>query len=218
MAVAYDNDQEVSGNLVTSITTPAFTISGSDRVVIAGVIEDSTVLSSVSGAGASWAAVSGATATNGSKDVYQWRGIAPTTGSQTVTATFTNADGAPLGLSAISFTGADQTTPAQNGTGATGTSAAPSVTVAGTTADDFVVDVFMVPSGATADAGQTARANIDGTIGASTQDGADGGVMSWALGESLAWAIAASRIVAAGGAGPPVGRPFITRIGAQRVA
>lgn len=204
MAVAVQASNFVTGDFVSSINCNV-TVGGSNKVMVASMGARDVLISSASGGGATWAVVPNTAATNTFRTVL-WRGIAPTDGAQTITATFANADGTSLSLGAVQFTGADQTTPCQDGATATGTSTAPSVTVLNTTADDFVIDCagHGGVGGATGSpgTGQTeVGTSVEGYAGISTQDGADGGVMSWSSSESLAWAISACRVVAASVAG-----------------
>ena len=120
-----------------------------------------------------------------------WELIAPDSGAHDVVVTWTGDTTVARSMGAISFSGVHQTTP--SGTVATATSnstTAPSVT-ATTASGEVVVDchAFYMPGGsataATADANQTERVDTGQSttrrIGMSTQDGADGGVMSWTL-------------------------------------
>jgi len=109
---------------------------------------------------------------------------------------------------AITFTGA--TTP-DNATGSV-PDAVESVsdTVTGVGSDDFVFDVLRSPGNApTEGANQTAQWNLatGGERGAgSTQDGVDGGVMSWSWSGAVGVAHTACRIPTAG-AGPSLSIP-----------
>jgi len=134
------------------------------------------------------------------------RRIAPLTGSQTVTVSWSGAEWAALQVS--SYTGVHQTTPDHDPTGSTGTSATPSVTVPSVASTDLVVDAGCAFSGAGgADVGAdqisegviTVSANFN--MWGSRQLGSAGGVMSWTISDSD-WVTAGMALVeaAAGGA------------------
>jgi hypothetical protein len=103
---------------------------------------------------------------------------------------------------AHSYSGVDQTTPF--GTPATATGTGTAVTVTATTAEGELVLDAVGTNGAptfTEGANQTemdddGNAATSGTqtvkVGASRQDGADGGVMSWTLSASNIWGIVAA--------------------------
>lgn len=116
MAVAFDNASTAARNFgATSITTPSFTIAGSNR---AGIVGISTQTASTSGfsadiGGTSGSAISGAESSVNSH-VIVFGVTAPPTGSQTATASWTTASDAVVG--AITVTGVDQVTPFANGT------------------------------------------------------------------------------------------------------
>lgn len=224
MAVALDASVSVSGNAVGSLTSGSFTVSGSDRAGVAAVVWRQTGInvSSVTIATVAASAVTGAAATNatGNNEAAIWCAIAPSTGSQTASVTFSNTWGNDLALIVSTYTGADQTTPCQNGNAATGNDTAATVTVASAAADDMVVDAVITQATATSiavDANQTSIAEFEPNgstrSGSSYQDGADGGVMGWTLGATAQWSIAAARVVAASGgasaAGPLVGGKLV---------
>lgn len=211
-SVAIDTSVSVSGNSVGSLTTGNMTVAGTDRVGVAAVMWRQTGIdvSSVTIATVAASAVTGAAATNatGNTEAAIWCAIAPSTGSQTASVTFSNTWGNDLALIVSTYTGADQTTPCQNGNAATGNDTAATVTVASAAADDIVVDAVIALATAISiavDANQTSIAEFEPNgstrSGSSYQDGADGGVMSWTLGATAQWSIAAARVVAAAAAG-----------------
>lgn len=157
MAVAYDNSVTASDFSVTSITTGSFTISGSNRAAFVCLGWFSTV-SSVTGSvgGASFSAISGATATDGTAVITAYYSIAPATGSQTGTASWTTASS--VALCVITATGVDQTTPVNGGVGVNGgftTSVGSSIT---STSGDLTVSGSFQDSGDTTQTtNQTAR-------------------------------------------------------------
>ncbi len=97
---------------------------------------------------------------------------------------------------AVDFAGAD-TAPADGATD-TGTGTSSSVTVSNVGDDDFVFDAIAEDNGSpSAGTNQTERWNLNQQgdySGGSTQDGADGGVMSWSWGQSREFAHMALRI------------------------
>jgi len=191
-----------------SITTASFTVSGENRVILVYSVYSGATVASATAAGLSTGggtlALIGATLTNGGT-VTVWVGVAPTTGSQTATVTWNNADCNHQMVGVITFTGAHQTLAQhqadfQSATGSSPT--APSLTVPNVAADDFVADALYFGDDPTAGPNQTDHWSTFGS-NASTQDGADGGVMSWSNTGAGAWAHMAFRIVAAaeGGGG-----------------
>lgn len=186
----------VSGASVSSVTISGFTVaSGSDRILIVGVGHRANTIS-VSGitwnTSESFTLISGSNATNSLSDVWLYKLLAPTETTADVVVSF-SASATFANAGVMYITGVDQTTPhgtAAIGAGESGTTATATVTTA---AGELVVDVVFVGATAvTVGANQTSRWEIDSTrsAGGSTQDGADGGVMTWTL-ASDDWAIAA---------------------------
>ena len=96
------------------------------------------------------------------------------------------------------MTGVDQTTPIGTAVTGNGSSTTPSATVT-TAANELVVDGVIIEHTAAFSVGanQTQRFQNIASTGfikhaASTQDGADGGVMSWTNGGSTNWAVIAT--------------------------
>jgi len=197
--VAYDSSCSVGGSNVSSISCN-LTVSGSNRALSQGVTFfrnfNTTVGSGAYNSVATTAVPSGET-NNGSNFVHLRYLIAPDTGTNSCGITYGGNAAFDGGLACISYTGVDQTTPIGTANTATGTSTAPSVTVASVGADDVVVDQLTIVHSGTLSVGanQTERVNAISPSGflkyvASTQDGADGGVMSWSNSTSQAWSIA----------------------------
>lgn len=127
MAVAYDNSITTDDFGVTGLTTGSFTIAGANRAACLGltslgVITNETVLCGT---------VAGAKITNTELTLLSggvtfntmlFSVIAPLTGSRTASAAWTTATSASLG--AVTLTGVDQTTPANNGVTKTSTGTA----------------------------------------------------------------------------------------------
>lgn len=119
MPALYDNSIDIEDFAVTTLTTPAFTISGANRAAILGIF----TVGNSSAWTASCGGVSGTQSPNtnvnfNSLELVIFEVIAPATGSQTATASWTGADSASL--TALTFTGVHQTTPTSNGGTATG--------------------------------------------------------------------------------------------------
>jgi hypothetical protein len=114
--VAYDNSVTVHTFSGTTLTTGSFTISGTNRAASIGFQFNGSVSGiTASCGGVSASAVSGADVTHsisGTRAVL-YRVIAPPTGSQTCTASWTGTVSASMGV--ITATSVDQTTPMNNG-------------------------------------------------------------------------------------------------------
>lgn len=128
MSVVADSSQAVGGGGVTTLTTPAFTISSTaDRAAMI-CLESSASISAItmSVGGVSGSAITGADSGGANRAVI-FGAIAPPSGSQTATASWTTSSFAVLGV--LVGNGVDQTTAFNNGVNATGTSASASGTV-----------------------------------------------------------------------------------------
>jgi hypothetical protein len=150
------------------------------------------VLTSLTYAGAALTKID--TADEGNRVAELWYRIAPSSGTNTVSATLSGSGLLDFGIAAISFTGADQTTPVGTPTLGTGTSTTPSVAV-NSASGDIVVDCVCVEHSGTfsVGAGQTARWNGIATNGfikyaGSTETGGGTVTMSWSNTSSQAWA------------------------------
>lgn len=199
MAIAYDNAASTSSAAnVASLTTASWTISGSDRILMAGVMSGAGT--PVSPNAVKWGGSGGTALTQKGSTlsfrtfgrVSQWYLIAPTASSDTLYCSWaSNQDETALG--GASYTGVDQSTP--HGTQATATSDAgsqdPTVNVS-SASGELVVDVAAIldENGArttlTVGASQTARVDIDQVGGAayesfgmSEEAGAGTVTMSW---------------------------------------
>jgi len=115
MAVAYDNSITKDDFGVTGLTTAGFTISGSNRAACLGLTtlaNTSAHTGSCSGVSANVIASTNLLATG--IEVVLLSVIAPVAGAgKTATVGWTTAASASVGV--ITFTGVDQTTPANNG-------------------------------------------------------------------------------------------------------
>ena len=159
MAIAFDNANSVKGTAVANLTTGAWTIAGSDRVLIAGMgWSDGTPATYTSikwgGSGGTALTQIGSTLASGSfHRVAVARLIAPTAASQTLYGEVSAAQG-EFCLGGVSFTGVHQTTPV--GTEATATGSGTGTTFTATVdvssaADEVVID--MAYGGSTSNAG-----------------------------------------------------------------
>lgn len=139
-----------------------------------------------------------------------WGLAAPTAATDNVTVTYPQTvDG--FAVAVHLFTGVDGTTPTGNTQSGNGTSGEPSETLTSVDADDFCLDAVCVDSeGATntrtAGTNQTKRSDItsnsdfDVDLSSSTQDGTDGGEMTWTISGTEAWIHVACVIKAAASA------------------
>ena len=174
------------------------TSSGSQLLLIVGVMTDSGATVSVTPtyAGQDMSPVISRTHASGKPRVEIWELVAPATGSNTVAVSLSSSDKAAV--SAISFTGAYQTTPTEASLCAEGTSSSASVPIASAT-DDLVLDVMasQAPGSPTVDPSQSQQWNVElgggGTSnhfgGGSTEAGAAPVSMDWSLGERKEWVV-----------------------------
>ena len=104
-----------------------------------------------------------------------------------VRVTLDGGNAQKFGAAAVTVNGVHQTTPLEDWTSASGTTANPSITVPNTATDDLVMDCGskLVTDAATPGADQFERYDLSVQslfrLFGSTQDGADGGVMSWTV-------------------------------------
>lgn len=198
MAVSFDAASSSSGSGVTSLSW-SHTCTGADRGLIVGVgnyplraiaVTYSAVATTSEGARSDPNADPG--------EVEQFSLIAPATGANTVSVTWTGSAATDIVGGAVSVTGADQTDLARPQVTAANTGVTPSVAVT-SAVDEFVVDVVEnFGQTLTVGAGQTQRWNLAPsafiTSAGSTEPGAASVTMSWTNGVSTDWAIAALSI------------------------
>ena len=196
----YDNSNSVHGSSVSSVTIPAFTVAGTNRLIWVGVATESgtdclttsVVRNTTETFTEEFDLV---TAPSGNEThVSGHHFIAPATGSYSIVVTVA-ATQESVSAGAVSLTDVHQTDPVGTPVTASGTGTTPTVTVTGTTADELVIDAVSTINAAalTAGADQTSRweQEADGASGCSTQPGdTSGGVMSWSI-SSTNWAIGA---------------------------
>lgn len=217
MAVAFIAGNGGATSLSLTCDTGTITIGAQpDKALIAIVTWNTPVGATISsvvwdptGANQAMTAVAAAS-TIGNRSVRAYRLINPTAVTNgIVRATFNDSTIGSQAVFAAAFSGAHQTTPAQDYNSANGTSTSPSVTIANATSDDMVMDSLIAAAftDGTPGANQTAigAESVAGDVHwASYQDGADGGVMSWTLNSSDAWLVGGVRIVAAAATGTTI--------------
>jgi hypothetical protein len=205
MAIALDAYATSAGN---SPLTFAHTVAGTDRVLLVGVVTDSTATSpSVTYNGVSMtliAETASFTIDGLTTDVSLFRLVAPATGANNVVVT-----GGLCTAYARSYTGVDQTTPVENGAATTGATVSQNI---GSATGDLVVDVigYHWAEAPAAGANQTAFAAQEGnnsTIRGSSEPGAASVTMSWGtVGTVNAGQVAVNVKAAGGGGGAATGR------------
>ncbi|MFL6446301.1 MAG: galactose oxidase-like domain-containing protein [Bryobacteraceae bacterium] len=143
--VNISRDQDTAS---TSVTTPAFTTSSAQQLLLALISTDylggsNTTVKSVSGGGLTWELVGRANGQSGTSEI--WRSFAPTALSN-VTVAATLSQSVASTITVVTFVGADSS--GLNGSGAIGAVAAasaatgaPSATLVTTRANSFVIGV-----------------------------------------------------------------------------
>ncbi|MGB8326774.1 MAG: SdrD B-like domain-containing protein [Steroidobacteraceae bacterium] len=131
--------------------------------------------------------------------MYLYRMVAPPVGTTSIQVNVTKAKNLVCG--AITFTGVDQYVPTGSFAGATGTSTAPSVTLASAPGEVVIDTVSAAGDGGALTVGgapqiqrwndSTGNAGGDAHGGGSTKPGAASVTMNWSTGSSKAWAIGA---------------------------
>ena len=216
MPIAFDNVSSVQATNVSSVTIPAFTVGGTDRLIFVGV--GSSDVGQLTSSVVRNAAPSetftekwDVTRDFGGGAILHCSGhyfIAPATGSFSITVTVAGIDDG-VAAGAISFTGVDQTTGLGTQGTANGTSTTASVTVTAGTNDWLVDTTYVDAVTIVAGADQTSRweeENIGAFSagGGSTQLGSANDVMSWDLVASGNWIIGAVPVLAPAAAGSVV--------------
>lgn len=216
MAVAFDATASTSGLLAQTFTF-SHTCTGSDRLLVVCIAWTDTSISGATPSSVTYNGVALTFLTTNSAGIGVneiWYLIAPSTGANNVVVTFTNivpsegpSSNAVCG--SMSFTGVDQTTPLGTPGTANANSTAPSVSVTGASASNFVFDSLLVASGASAQPTITVNASQlqrwQTKIGAgsvriagagSTKASAAGSVtMSWTLSVARNWATIAVEVL-----------------------
>lgn len=213
MAVAFDNTASATVVGGITITTAPFTVtSAANRAALLALSTNNgnniTGITASLG-GVTGIAVPGADSGATAQRALMFRVTAPPSGSQTATISWTgNADGT---LGVVTASGVDQSTPVNNGTSATGSSATTAVTIT-SNAGDLTIDAAEVAQGAALTAPtQTQRWNVSSsgnqTGAGSTGPGTGTATHQWTnLGAT--WAAAGANFKAAP---PTADRPlFVT--------
>lgn len=205
MAVAVDGVSSGSAN--SSSLSWSHTLGTSGNLLLVGLCLDSGITAS---GGVTYGATSmtllrrDSNSGDATSEIWYLDNI---TTSETITATL-SAKAQSIG-GAVDFSGAQSPPDNANGDATVDSATSVSVTVSGVNADDFVFDCVRSPGGSpSVGANQTAQWNLAAggeRGGGSTQDGVDGGVMSWTSGGAQAWALTACRVPAAAVTGPPAG-------------
>jgi hypothetical protein len=208
MAVVYDTHEGVTGVVLLSLTTAAFTItSNADRAALIVLSPDQVVTAITTSVGG----VSGTPFGPFTNSPWLFSVIAPPTGSQTATASWTTASNATLNI--VTASGVDQTTPVNNATDAAATSADATANIPSNAGDLTVAAVRDVGSVAFTASTQTERwsASIN-TLRAngSTGPGTAGPITHAWTNTSVAWRLHGANFVVAGAA--PPGQTFFPRI------
>lgn len=203
----------------TGLTVSVDAGSGSDRVMVAAFLRNTAqTINAFTYNGNALTAILGAAGDNSNRHAALYRYIAPATGAHDLVSTLAGAG--THGIAGIPLDGVDQTTPAENGTGAGGTASPITVDVTSATGN-LVIDAFWVQhsgggSTTTVGASQTAqidRENFSGadSWGVSTEAGATTVTMSWTSTNVSGWAQAACSIKASAAA--DIAQPKIMLMG-----
>ena len=219
MALAIDAVTDAAGSGAGPFTW-AHTCAGSDRVLLVGIsyYDSLDTVSAVTYNSVALTVVSSSTVSNGQYTSTMYRLIAPATGSNTVSVTFTGGV-FDFKAGSVSFTGADQTTPLGTAVTATGSSTTPSVTVTSATGEIVLDNLTIVHSGTlSVDGSQAQRWNGTGAFGhikgaASTEDGSTSTTMSWSNSTSQAWAISGVSVKPVASAAAGVRQLCLTGVG-----
>lgn len=194
MAVAVDAVSSAAGGSASNFSW-AHTCSGSDRLLMLGIAwyDSIDTISSVTYNSVAMTAVPSSSKSIGQYTVVLYYLTNPASGSNTVAVTFSGGV-FDFGGGAISFTGADQTTPLGTAATASGTSTTPSVAVTSASGEIVLDTLIITHSGTlTVDGSQTQRWNSTGSgytkYAGSTEGGAASTTMSWSNSTSQDWAI-----------------------------
>ena len=199
-AIAFDAASSGVAAGVSPFSWSHTTVSTTDGLIVVGVslrqASGATTVTSVTYGGLSLTFIRAETIT-GSARSELWYRIGTLSGTQTVEVTLSANERAVGG--AVSFTGADQTSPIGNQAGTTGTSTNPSIAIASATGE-IVLDTVSEGDSrvCTVGAGQSERWNLNDGGGAggargcgSTESGAASVTMNWTFPESVPWSISA---------------------------
>lgn len=195
MALAVDAVSSVAGSGAGPFTW-LHTCSGSNRLLKVDIsyYDSGDTISAVTYNGDAMTVIPSSTVSNGQYTVTSYGLIAPDTGSNTISVTFTGSV-FDFGAGAISWTDADQATPFGTAATASGSDATPTVNVTSASGEIVSDALVIIHSGTlTVDGSQSQRWNSTGAFGfikyaGSTEAGATSTTMSWANSTSQDWAI-----------------------------
>jgi subtilisin-like proprotein convertase family protein len=193
-AVTVQNASKTSANGATTATITSFNPGGaSNRVLVVGLTfgQGAPTGVSVTYGGVALSLASGTSATNGNAHTEIWYLTSPSTTPANVVATWTGSHDVVMG--AVAFNGADQSTPIVNGTTASGTSTALSVTITSASGDMTmntvgtlsVTSPFLSAPTKTQQWLDTTPTTVKG--GGSTAAGAATVTHAWTAGSAVAW-------------------------------
>jgi hypothetical protein len=169
-SVAYDNSQGVNGNSVTTLTTASFTVgSGQNMAAAIGFFRYNAVTAitmSLGGVAATELASSHAINGGNGEEASFWSVIAPPSGSQTATASWTTA--AFASLVPVTASGVDQTNPLNNGTVVNSGSSPISIVINSNNGDLTVSQVGTTGPSTTTTSNQTKRFSGYGSVDTGT--------------------------------------------------
>lgn len=214
-AIAHDADSN-SGEVTTQTFTWTHTCTGSNLVLIVGVLIDSGATDTVSTLtynGVALTFIRRDRLTVDGLTVELWYLAGPATGANTVSVTLSNAPSFSALAGAVSLTGVDQAAALDANNGATGAAGTqPSVTVTTVADNAWIVDAVMDNINEAITAGQTQAWQVAGPIangryageyfGPQTPAGAK--AMTW-TGLTRSWATSAASFKPASAAAAPAG-------------
>lgn len=218
MALAFDAVTSGQANGGGPFTF-SHTTSGSNRVLVVGFViyaGGSFTVTGITYNGVAMTAIP-SSAITGTYAVGLYGLIAPASGANTVSISVSG--NVEIGFGAMSFTGADQTTPFGTANTATGTSTTPSVTVS-SASGEIVVDTGQIFHSGTLSVGggQTSRWSSISTGGwvkhfGSTEPGDTSVTMSWSNTTSQDWALSAVPVKPVSAAGTTIRQLCLTGVG-----
>ena len=201
-AVAFASTQTASVAAALTVTTPAITPAGRNRLLVVGLSSDGVMTAlTVKYGGVPLTIVPGSSVTNGATHTELWTLVAPSTTAATVVALWTTTARTVV-IGAVAFSNVDQAVGPQSGISATGTSTAPAVTVV-SEPGDFTMAVAgkLTNLGAETPVSRwhdVSRANQKG--GGSTVTGAANVAHTWAASaSSTVWSASGVNIKQVGG-------------------
>lgn len=200
--------------------TWSHTCSSTDRFLLIGVsyYTAAATISALTYNGVALTVVPSSTVTIGQYTSTLYSLIAPDSGSNTVSITFT-ATVYDFGAGAIAFSGAHQTTPLGTAATASNTSTTPSVNVTAASGELVIDTLTIVHTGTlTVGADQTQRWNGVSSIGhikyaSSSEDGVATTTMSWSNSTSQAWALSSVAVKPVASAAAGVRQLCLTGVG-----